>query len=158
LDPREIEAAYKAGVEEIIRRHGGDATSAYRDPEWRLVSERARARYVLLANPGVDPSRALAAYAVDRRVVAEITGHEPEMPSRRRKDAYKAAIADWAASNVGAVVTAAQLAEVGETTASTARAYTVERPDLFWPAKKKGAYEVRDPKADRESEKEETRR
>ena len=33
-----------------------------------------------------------------------------------------------------------------------------ERPDMFWTAKKKGSYEVRDPKADREADKEARRR
>jgi len=153
LDPRDIDAAYKAGITALIEAHGGNASEAMRDPQWRVISERARAGYVLHSNPGVDPEKTLAHFAVDKRVVAEIIGREPETPLRKRKDAYKAAIAEWASSNAGAVVTAAELAAIGETSTSTARAFTVERPDLFWPAKKKGSYEVRDPKADREAEK-----
>lgn len=153
MAPNDIDDEYKNGIQQLIDENGGNPSRALDDPRWVLVSERARARYVMLHNPGVDLERLMATYAIDRRVRADILGHEPSAPSRRRKDAYKALISSWAESNVGAVVTAAELAAIGETTPSTARAYTVERPDLFWPAKKKGAYEVRDPKADREAEK-----
>ena len=67
----DIDDAYRAGVKRLIEAHGGNATSAMRDPEWHLVSERSRAQYVMLANPGVDAERLLAAYAVDKRVVAD---------------------------------------------------------------------------------------
>jgi hypothetical protein len=153
MAPNDIDEEYKEGIAALIDRHDGNASAALVDPDWVLVSERARARYVLLQNPGVDPEKLFATYAVDRRVRAEMLGHEPAAPSRKRKDAYKALISEWAVSNTGAVVTAAELAAIGETSTSTARAFTVERPDLFWPAKKKGSYEVRDPKADREAEK-----
>ena len=89
-----------------------------------------------------------------RRVKEEILGRAVEFAPKKRKDAYKVAILAWAAENVGAIVTASALAAQCDTTSSSVRGFINERPDMFWAAKKKGSYEVRDPKADREADKE----
>ena len=153
MTPKDIDEEYKAAVTALQEAHGS-WTSAMNDPEWVVISERSRAKYAMMLNPETEPERVMTMFSIDRRVKEEILGRAVEFAPKKRKDAYKVAILEWAAENVGAIVTASALAAQCDATSSSVRGFINERPDMFWAAKKKGSYEVRDPKADREADKE----
>lgn len=152
MTPNDIDEEYKTAVT-ALKEACGSWTSAVNNPEWSVIGERSRARFAIMLNPEIDPERAMTMFSIDRRVKEEILGRVVEFSPRKRKDAYKVAILEWAAENVGAIITASELADQCDTTSSSVRGFMTERPDMFWASKKKGSYEVRDPKADREAEK-----
>lgn len=118
-----------------------------------VIAERDRARMCALTNPSWSPKELVSYYSIDLRVAAEIFGVAQVEPEKkvRRADKY-GKIYDWCDQNVFAQVTTQQVAEIGEISYPTALKLVSDRPDLFRKIKR-GLYEIRDPKADREAEK-----
>lgn len=118
-----------------------------------LISERDRARMCAVTNPSWSVKELVSYYSIDQRAATEVFGVEQIEPDKktRRSDKY-GAIHAWCQENVFAQVSAAEIAEIGEISYPTALKLIGDRPDLFRKIKR-GLYEVRDPKADREAEK-----
>ncbi len=117
------------------------------------INERDRARMCAITNPTLSVKELVYHYSIDAMVAEAIFGFvQVEADKKvRRSDKYGAIYA-WCQDNVFAQVTAAEIAELGEVSYPTALKLITDRPDLFRKIKR-GLYEVRDPKADREAEK-----
>jgi len=117
------------------------------------IAERDRARMCAITNPSLSVKELVSYYSIDAKVAADIFGFVQVEPDKkvRRSDKY-GTIYSWCQENVFAQVTAAEIAELGEISYPTALKLIADRPDLFRKIKR-GLYEVRDPKADREAEK-----
>ena len=90
---------------------------------------------------------------IAKRVLDEM-GIDKEVdtqPKQKRNDKYKK-VYQWCADNVMRQVTPLDIAEIGEISYPTALKLIKDRPDLFRTLKR-GLYEVRDPKADRQADK-----
>lgn len=150
MTPTDIDNEYREGVKALMSKYGNCALwgDAPRD-EVLYVTEKSRARYVLLTNPG-DP-HALRRNGIPARIIEELGGEAIHTPKQRRSDKYQA-IYDWCDENVMVQVTPNQLAEIGDISYPTALKVIEDRPDLFRKVKR-GLYEVRDPKAEREADK-----
>lgn len=123
------------------------------DAIWHC-QERLRADYVcqIASRDNIPLATALAQYAVTRDVMAELLGEIPTPARKPKRSDRRQAILDWAANNIELSVTTAQLAELFDISQSTASKYTQEHPDVFR-ALKRGHFQIRDPKADREQDK-----
>lgn len=119
----------------------------------QTISERDRARMCAVTNPSWSVKELISYYSIDARIAADIFGVAQVEPDKkvRRSDKYGTIYA-WCQENVFAQVSAAEIAELGEISYPTALKLIGDRPDLFRKIKR-GLYEVRDPKADREAEK-----
>lgn len=117
------------------------------------ISERDRARMCAVTNPSWSVKELVSYYSIDPRVAAELFGVDQVEPEKkiRRSDKY-GAIFGWCQQNIFAQVSPQQIAEIGEISYPTALKLVNDRPDIFRKIKR-GLFEVRDPKADREAEK-----
>lgn len=90
---------------------------------------------------------------VPQGVLKELLDMSDKSTSTHIPRAYgREAIARWCATNVFAIVSVRELAEIGQISESSVRNFIRERPELF--KKTEGfRYEVRDPKSDREIDK-----
>lgn len=117
------------------------------------LAERDRARMCAVTNPSWSVKELVSYYSIDQRVAAEIFGVDQVEPEKKvkRSDKYDA-IFSWCRENIFAQVSPQQVAELGEISYPTALKLVNDRPDIFRKIKR-GLFEVRDPKADREAEK-----
>lgn len=117
------------------------------------LAERDRARMCAVTNPSWSVKELVSYYSIDQRVAAEIFGVDQVVPDKkvRRSEKY-GAVYTWCQENVLAQVSPNQIAEIGEISYPTALKLINDRPDIFRKIKR-GLFEVRDPKADREAEK-----
>jgi hypothetical protein len=121
----------------------------------RIDRERVRWEYVkqVAAQEGMSLSRAIAYYSIDAKVVSpdeSQTSHVLEK-KEKRADKYEA-ILKWCSENVFTETTCEEIAQIGSISYPTALKFIKDRPDLFR-KNRRGVYEVRDPKSDREAEK-----
>lgn len=117
------------------------------------LAERDRARMCAITNPSWSVKELVSYYSIDQRVAAEIFGVDQVEPEKKvkRSDKYDA-IFSWCQDNVFAQVSPNEIAELGEISYPTALKLVNDRPDIFRKIKR-GLFEIRDPKADREAEK-----
>lgn len=152
IDIDAAKAAHEAELDKLIEKYDG-ATNVPRE-EWHIVAEKLRASYAIHINPDTPVTQVLSTYAVDHRVwssfadSAEIEKREKRMS---RADKVSSALA-WAADNVGKEVTIDIIRQECGIAGSMAKKLTEDRPDVFRKVKR-GLFEVRDPKADREADK-----
>lgn len=152
IDIDAAKAEHESALDKLIETHGG-ATFVPRD-EWHLVAEKLRASYAIHINPDTPVSQVLTTYAVDHRVWSSfVDAAVIEKKEKRvsRADKVSAALA-WAADNVGKEVTIDIIRQECEIAGSMAKKLTEDRPDIFRKVKR-GHFEIRDPKADREADK-----
>lgn len=130
----------------------GDVFSIPKSVIW-MLSERDRARYCSAANPGWSAKELVSYYSIDQSIATEVFGTVDVsiLARTKRADKYEA-IWKWCGENVFAQVTPKEIAEIGDISYPTALKLVGDRVDFFRKVKH-GLYEVRDPKADREAEK-----
>lgn len=147
----EANAEYKQAITALIDQHGS-ATAVPRDA-WNRVADLCRAKTVLALNPDAPNKAALLRhYSVPATIIESLTGN-PVAPVERRKritDKYRD-IERWCADHTLEQVTPDIIAEIGDISVGTATTFIKERVHLFRKVKR-GLYEIRDPKADREAE------
>lgn len=114
--------------------------------ELTQMGERMRAEHIV-ERFGRDP-KVLSTYGVPTSIIKDLCGTEPQVERKVKiADKKKAALA-WAADNVGATVTAAVIAEIGDFSVSTATSLLKEHLDVFRPVKR-GFYLIVDPAEER---------
>lgn len=145
---------YKAEIHKLIEDFG-NPTDIPSDQQ-HFAAERLRAAYCINANPELPVPQIFKTYSIDQRVwhhfVDDVTDLDMKIERRMTRADKIAAVVKWTESNVGEQVTLEKLMEVGGIAYSMAKKIVDDRPDIFWKVKR-GAYEVRDPKADREADK-----
>lgn len=152
IDIATYEAEYKARVQKLIEEYG-NASSIPRDDKFE-AGEKLRAAYCIHANPGVPTAQVMKQYAVDQRVWHYFVDGEVEQKQYKRMSRAEKveSVHKWAASNVGKQITLQSLIEESDIAYSMAKKITEDRPDIFRKVKR-GLFEIRDPKADREADK-----
>jgi len=136
-----------------------DEFGPFRAPTERLrqVTEEMRAFYVIqkfgsAINPTII-SQYMLPPDIAKRVLDEMGIDKEVEPQRKEKrsDKYNK-VYQWCDENTYRQVTPLDVAEIGSISYPTALKVIKDRPDLFRNIKR-GLYEVRDPKADREADK-----
>jgi hypothetical protein len=147
MNESEINAEHRAAWHEAATQYG----SVYEVPEDVSfeISERWRARHCMLANPDDHPTKVMRDYNIATNVAKEFVCEGWVAPVKRQ-DKMKQFF-DWCNEHVGEQITAQQLADIHDFSPATAAARIRDNIGIF--AKlKKGLYEIRDPKAERQRE------
>lgn len=155
LTQQQAEQRYRDRLGELIEEYG----SLFRAPSDRVrqVSEELRAFYVTEKFGASMNSSIVSQYMlppdIANRVLTEMGITKEVAPTRKEKrsDKYNRLFA-WCAENPYRQVTPLDVAEIGDMSYPTALKVIKDRPDLFRTIKR-GLYEVRDPKTEREADK-----
>jgi hypothetical protein len=141
---------YKTTINALIAKYG-TSTRVPRD-EWNEASETLRLRQTINANGGKVTRHLLSQMmfpeSIIRKVNPDFDGFEPKVKRANKYDSvYK-----WLDENPGAQVTTQELCDVSEMSYPTTLKFIDNNPQYFRKVKR-GTYEVRNPKAEREAEK-----
>jgi hypothetical protein len=148
IDLEQLEQEHKATWAELLKQYG-NATHVPQELVF-LAGEKMRAGYCINVNTGTPIHEVFKHYSVDHRVWNHFMDEIPEAEKRvKRVDKYQGII-DWTQEHVFEQVTAQEIMAVGEISYPTALKFITDRPDLFRKIKR-GLYELRDPKADRQA-------
>lgn len=148
---REVDDEYKAAYRAALRKHGSHELIP--KDELLLMTERHRAECVFIST-GERTVSVLRGHSIANRVIEELCGTSTVDIQRKMSNADKRkAVSEWMQANVGLVVTVTDVAEAGQFSEATARKYMAEYLTYFLKVGR-GQYEIRDPQADRLSEKE----
>lgn len=152
IDLKTYEDEYKSRVTKLIEEYD-NPSDVPRDEQFH-ASEKLRAAYSIHANPGVPVAQVLKQYAIDHRVWPYFTDDSTDSkPYKRLSRAEKLdSVIKWAAGNVGKQITLQALIEQSDVAYSMAKKIVDDRPDVFRKVKR-GLFEIRDPKADRQADK-----
>lgn len=150
MTPEQIGREYTEGIKHLMSIYGPMALwrDAPRD-EVLYITERSRARYILLGNPG--DSTALRRNGIPSRLIEELGGEVTIVPKERRVEKYAKALS-WCEENIMRQVSVNELADAGGFSYPTALKLVADRPDLFRKVKR-GIYEIRDVEAERKADK-----
>jgi hypothetical protein len=118
---------------------------------WHLL-ETERAELCRTTAPHMSVTELVAYYSIDRKVAEELWGHDAQPTVKARKQKPADALITYARTNLFAHITSKQVCEMCECSLPTALRLLDARPDVFRKIKR-GVWEVRDPKADREADK-----
>lgn len=152
IDIKTYENEYKSRIDKLVEEYG-NASSIPRDDEFE-ASEKLRAAYCIHANPGVPAAQVMKQYAVDQRVWHYFVDGEVEQKQYKRMSRTEKieSVIKWAAASVGKQITLQSMIDETDIAYSMAKKITEDRPDVFRKVKR-GLFEIRDPKADREADK-----
>jgi predicted transcriptional regulator len=145
---------YKAEFLKMVEEYG-NASDVPADDQ-RLLSEKLRASYAIHANPDTPIHQVLKTYSIDSRVWGDFVDDAEDMKKERklsRKEKH-ASVLTWASHHVGEKIELTKLMDTCGIAYSMAKKITEDHPDVFRKVKR-GHFEIRDPKADREAEKQE---
>jgi len=148
---RKIEERFDDEMQKLIDEYGN--ASSVPGEDRRVVSERLRAAYAIHANPEMTIPNVLKAYSIDTQVWSDYVDDSTVAKFERRMTRAEKVDATmrWASERVGEQVKAEGLAQQCGIAYSMAKKIIEDRPDVFRVIKR-GLYEIRDPKADREAE------
>lgn len=145
-------AEFKARITELVAEYG-TSTKIPADERF-MTSEKLRAAYCIDINPGVPYVQVFKQYAVDSRVWDFFVEDSAAVETKRkmsRADKVNAVL-KWASENVGKEITLQDMITEGDIAYSMAKKITEDRPDVFKKIKR-GLFQIRDPKADRDADK-----
>lgn len=147
MDASDITAAHSAEWREAILQYG----DAFHVPEEVsfAISERWRARHCMLLKPDQHPTATMREYNIAASIAREFEcpGWTPPV----KRESKTKAFFDWCNEHVGEQITAQQLAEAHDFSPATAAARIRDNVGIF-ARLKKGLYEIRDPKIERQRE------
>lgn len=152
LDIELAKNEYQTEIARLIEEYGGPS-SIPRDEHY-FASEKLRAAYSIHTNPEIPITQVFKSYSIDRRVWHCFVDDISEVKTERRMSRAEKvnAVIKWAADNVGKKLDTSELMSINGIAYSMAKKIIEDRPDIFWKVKR-GQYEIRDPKADREADK-----
>jgi hypothetical protein len=152
IDLKTYEDEYKSRITKLIEEYD-NPSDIPRDEQFH-ASEKLRAAYSVHANPGVPIAQVLKQYAIDHRVWSYFTNEKSDEKSYKRLSRAEKldSVLKWASCNIGKQVTLQTLIEESDIAYSMAKKITEDRPDVFRKVKR-GIFEIRDPKADRDADK-----
>lgn len=153
--PHDPAADYKARFKEAADLFGG--SELVPTSNIFTLSERLRAHYVVekAVRDGVNIVKELKIHSVDTNIIAEIVGLEPEELDEEikpKRNTVRSLAEDWIIENAGKEVSLSFVSNETGLTYAQVNKMVKDRPDLFTKVQK-GSYVLRDPKADREAEK-----
>lgn len=141
---------YKQRMAELAEQYGG-YTNVPSELQ-REASEELRLHAIIHKYGGKVNRQILSQYMIPERIITKVNpdfeGFEPKV---KRADKYDA-VYKWLDANPGATVTTQELADISEMSYPTTLKFIENNPHYFRKVKR-GTYEVRDPKAEREAEK-----
>lgn len=150
LSTIEANQQYKDTLNRLLEEHG--SWNAIPRDAWREASEINRLHHTINAFEGKITLQILSQYMFPESIIAKVnpdfSGFEPK---QKRSDKYVKA-QDWLDANPGATVTTAEFAEIAELSYTTVLKFIENNPHYFRKVKR-GTYEIRDPKAEREADK-----
>lgn len=150
LSTTEADRQYKDTLNRLFQEHG--SWNAIPRELWREASEINRLHHTINAHDGKVTPQILSQYMFSESTIAKVnpdfSGFEPK---QKRSDKYLKA-QEWLDANPGATVTTAEFAEISELSYTTVLKFIENNPQYFRKVKR-GAYQIRDPKAEREAEK-----
>lgn len=145
----EIKRAHLEAATALADQYGKFSIPAV---ELEHLQEMFRARHGLLIFPDQDMATTFRYFSISPRAVLEFGDIDVTAVKKiKGSDKYKA-IQNWCEENVGAQVTPAQVSEIAGFSYSTAVNYINSNVGVFSKVKR-GLYEIRDPKVEREREK-----
>jgi hypothetical protein len=142
---------YKQAIQDLINKHGG-ATNVPAD-EWREVAELTRLYQTINTLEGKVTRRLLSQYMFSPGTIAKVDPSllEEDISKQSRSDKHKS-IYEWLDANTGSTIATQEFADISELSYPTALKFIENNPQYFRKLKR-GQYEIRNPKADREEEK-----
>lgn len=150
LTTTEANDQYKQAINELHTQYG--SWTAIPKDLLREASETLRLHHIINVHEGQVNRSILSQYMIPESVIAKVnpdfSGFEPK---QRRSDKY-VQVYQWLDSNPGVEVTTAGLTEVADISYSTALKFIENNPQYFRKVKR-GTYQVRDPKAERDADK-----
>lgn len=150
LSPEEANQQYKRTVNDLIAKHG-----LWRNipkEELREASETLRLHHTIHANSGQVSRDLLSKNMFSEAIIAKVNpSFDGFQPKVKRSAKYNSAY-DWLAQNVGKTFTTQDISDALEMSYPTTLKFIENNPNHFRKVKR-GEYQVRDPKADREAEK-----
>lgn len=139
---------YRTAVQALITKYGG-ATYVPQD-EWREVSELTRLHQTINALDGKVTRRLLSQYMFAPATIEKVSPQllEEELAKQTRSDKHKT-IYEWLDANAGETITTQDFADIAELSYPTTLKFIETNPQYFRKIKR-GQYEIRNPKAERE--------
>lgn len=143
-------AEYKTTINRLVAKYG----NSYLVPrdEWNEASETLRLHQTINVHQGKVTRQLLSQYMfpeyIIRKVDPDFEGFEPKV---KRADKYDT-VYKWLDENANAQVTTQEFCDVTEMSYPTTLKFIENNPHYFRKVKR-GVYEIRNPKADREAEK-----
>lgn len=143
-------AQYKTTINSLIAKYG----NAYHIPrdEWNEASETLRLQQTINAFGGKVSRQLLGQYmfpeSIIRKVDPDFEGIEPKV---KRADKYDT-VYKWLDANPSIEITTQEFCDVTEMSYPTTLKFIENNPQYFRKLKR-GVYEIRNPKAEREAEK-----
>lgn len=150
----EVDLEFRESYQKALKKHGSH--DLIPKDELFLMGERYRAEAVFITT-GERTASVLRSYSIASRVIEELCGSGAVEVERKLKNSDKRrATMEWMQSNIGLVVTVADVAEAGQFSEATARKFMSEHLTHFLKTGR-GQYEIRDPQVDRLREKGESK-
>ena len=154
IDIETYKNEYQNTIDRLIDEYGNPSLIPHE--EQYFAGEKLRAAYCIYINPSLPTQQVLKQYAVDHRVWSYFVDSDVSTQlkaERRMSRAEKVnSVLKWGADNVGKQITLQTMIQECDIAYSMAKKITEDRPDVFRKVKR-GQFEIRDPKADRETEK-----
>jgi len=158
----EIDIRHREMWDQAIAEHG--AANLVPQAQAQKISDEIRARYcVAYWNRGINLVSHLRQMMVSEDLIVrlveesgiEVSKDESgkviiEKKAKRKRDDLTKDLISWLDANPYKVITVRDLCEIGKVAHMTIRKFIVDRPDYFRPGEKRGEWEIRDPKAERE--------
>jgi hypothetical protein len=157
-----IDIKHREMWDQAIAEHG--AANLVPREQAQKISDEIRARYCV---EYWDRSRALVSHLRQMMVAEDLiarlvieAGEQiqideggkviVEKKRKRKRDDVMKALIEWLDANPYQIVSIKKLCEVGQVAHMTIRKFIVDRPDYFRPGEKRGEWEIRNPKQERD--------
>lgn len=139
---------YRQSIQALITKYGG-ATFVPQD-EWREVSELTRLHQTVNTLQGKVTRRLLSQYMFAPATIEKLNPEilEEDLGKQTRADKHKN-IYEWLDANAGDTITTQEFADIAELSYPTTLKFIETNPQYFRKLKR-GHYEIRNPKAERE--------
>lgn len=140
LTSEAVDAEFKENMAELYEKYGKEQVPK---DELLFVSEIYRAKHACLA-AGLNQldASAMRHYSIMGRVVEHLCGSVSEVERHLKYADRRRIMINWCSENIDAIITPAELAEVGGVSYATAIKFINERVDLFGKVER-GRYIVR---------------
>jgi len=150
LTTTEADRQYKEQLQRLFKQYG--SWNAIPRDLWREASEINRLHHTINVYEGKVTKQILSqnmfSESIIEKVNPDFSGFEPK---QKRADKYNMAY-EWLDNNPGATISPADFAEIAELSYTTILKFIDNNPHYFRKVKR-GTYEIRNPKAEREADK-----
>jgi len=150
INTEQANEQYKTTINSLVSKYG-TSTAIPRD-EWNEASETLRLHLTVAKYGGKVTTHILSQYMFPPFIIAKINPEfEGVEPKVKRADKYDA-VYKWLDENAGSVITTQDFEAITQMSYPTTLKFIENNPQYFRKIKR-GQYEVRSPKAEREADK-----